>query len=104
MRGPSSAPVKSTTDLALHHLVWALVQGPMTLRRIAVAAVLAASAGCSVHSQGPIQLVAYDFSDHDFYDRAFATSPSYAAATELEAPEAPATGQVIVIVRDVPAD
>jgi hypothetical protein len=36
--------------------------------------------GCSVHSQAPIRQVAYDFSDHAYYDRDFAPSPNYADA------------------------
>ncbi|MBI4705554.1 MAG: hypothetical protein HY744_31050 [Deltaproteobacteria bacterium] len=42
-------------------------------------AVLAATMGlgCAIHSQAPIKEIAYDFSDADFYDRAFAPSPDY---------------------------
>lgn len=36
--------------------------------------------GCSIHTQAPIQQVAYDFSDHAYYDRDFAPSPNYADA------------------------
>ena len=35
-------------------------------------------AGCSIRIQAPIREVAYDFSDRDFYDRAYAPSPAYA--------------------------
>ena len=35
------------------------------------------SSGCAIHTQSPIKEVAYDFSDADFYDRAYAPSPEY---------------------------
>lgn len=38
---------------------------------------MAASTGCAVHTQAPIKELAYDFSDRDFYDRAYAPSPKY---------------------------
>jgi hypothetical protein len=40
-------------------------------------------AGCSIRVQAPIREVAYDFSDRDFYDRAYAPSPAYAESTSL---------------------
>lgn len=43
----------------------------------AVVAMAAAMFGCSIHTQAPIKEVAYDFSDRDFYDRAYAPSPDY---------------------------
>jgi hypothetical protein len=45
-------------------------------------AVVAAStlSGCVIRMQQPIKEVAYDFSDRDFYDRAYAPSPSYEPA------------------------
>jgi hypothetical protein len=47
--------------------------------KIVSAAMMAAGLlGCSVHSQAPIRQVAYDFSDHAYYDRDFAPSPNYA--------------------------
>lgn len=42
-----------------------------------MAAVLSA---CSIRIQAPVREVAYDFSDRDFYDRAYAPSPAYAAS------------------------
>jgi hypothetical protein len=33
--------------------------------------------GCAIHTQSPIKEIAYDFSDRDFYDRAYAPSPKY---------------------------
>lgn len=41
---------------------------------------LSTAAGCAIHTQAPVKEVAYDFSDHDFYDRAYAPSPDYAGA------------------------
>ena len=49
----------------------------MTLAGIALAATI--GSGCAIHSQSPIKEVAYDFSDYDFYDRAYAASPDYAS-------------------------
>ena len=50
------------------------------LGMLAVVVVTAlSSVGCAIHQQAPIREVAYDFSDHDFYDRAYAPSPNYAA-------------------------
>jgi hypothetical protein len=47
--------------------------------KLAGAVVMAALlAGCSIRVQAPIREVAYDFSDRDFYDRAYAPSPVYA--------------------------
>lgn len=53
-----------------------------------MAAMLLAATGCSIRMQAPIQKVAYDFSDHDFYDRAYAPSPAYASV------QVPARGRV----------
>ncbi|HHH12047.1 MAG TPA: hypothetical protein ENK23_08265 [Sorangium sp.] len=47
---------------------------------LALAAFASVSAGCAIHQQAPIREVAYDFSDHQFYDRAYAPSPAYASA------------------------
>jgi hypothetical protein len=33
--------------------------------------------GCAIHMQAPIEEVAYDFSDSDFYDRVYAPTPQY---------------------------
>jgi hypothetical protein len=44
---------------------------------LAVVATSLAIGGCAIHTQGPIKEVAYDFSDRDFYDRAYAPSPKY---------------------------
>ena len=44
---------------------------------VALAALAVASGGCAIHTQGPIKEVAYDFTDHAFYDRAYAVSPAY---------------------------
>ena len=33
--------------------------------------------GCAIHMQAPIEEVAYDYSDSDFYDRAYAPTPQY---------------------------
>ena len=48
-------------------LALALVMGAVTML----------GTGCAIHSQAPIKEVAYDFSDADFYDRAYAASPVY---------------------------
>jgi len=54
---------------------------------LALALAVSFMAGCSVHLQAPIKEVAYDFSDADFYDRAYAPSPTYENAyVEVEAP------------------
>ena len=37
----------------------------------------ALATGCAIHVQGQVKEVAYDFSDRDFYDRAYAPSPRY---------------------------
>lgn len=50
-----------------------------TMMAISLLAMTAAT-GCAIHTQGPVKEVAYDFSDHDFYDRAYAPSPDYATA------------------------
>jgi len=41
---------------------------------------------CSITIQSPVREVAYDFSDRDFYDRAYAPSPTYAGSPELARP------------------
>jgi hypothetical protein len=48
----------------------------LTVAALAMAGSLAT--GCAIHSQAPIKEVAYDFSDHAYYDRNYAPSPSYA--------------------------
>ncbi len=49
------------------------------LAMVAVAlSMTAVGAGCAIHAQSPIKEIAYDFSDADFYDRAYAPSPQYA--------------------------
>lgn len=45
--------------------------------------------GCSIRVQAPIREVAYDFSDRDFYDRAYAPSPAYSRG-EARHPSTPA--------------
>jgi hypothetical protein len=55
--------------------------------------------GCSVHSQAPIQQVAYDFSDYDHYDRAHGASPDYA-----QQQQAGGTGVVVEIHQAPPAE
>lgn len=52
----------------------------MAWKIVGTAAMAAALLGCSVHTQSPVRYVAYDFSDHAYYDRGYAPSPSYAAA------------------------
>jgi len=47
----------------------------VVLAAVAVAGL--GSAGCAIHTQGDIREIAYDFSDRDFYDRAYAPSPKY---------------------------
>lgn len=44
---------------------------------VVMGAVTMLGTGCAIHSQAPIKEVAYDFSDADFYDRGYATSPAY---------------------------
>ena len=53
---------------------WAALVAGMTL----TAAVGLLTTGCSIRTQAPIKEIAYDFSDRDFYDRAYASSPQYA--------------------------
>jgi hypothetical protein len=56
--------------------------------KLAIAAALITAAlgsGCAIHSQAPIREVAYDFSDFEFYDRAYAPSPEYQDAEVAEA-------------------
>jgi hypothetical protein len=49
------------------------------MAKLSVSVVMAALlAGCSLRVQAPIREVPYDFSDRDFYDRAYAPSPVYA--------------------------
>ena len=43
------------------------------------------SLGCAIHTQAPIREIAYDFSDRDFYDRAYAPSPKYLDPEEIYA-------------------
>jgi hypothetical protein len=50
-----------------------------TMMAISLLAMTAAT-GCAIHTQGPVKEVAYDFSDHDFYDRSYAPSPDYGTA------------------------
>jgi len=67
---------------------------------MAVAAIAtAAAAGCAIRTTAPIREVAYDFSDYDFYDRAYAPSPRY-AETYVEYGEPPPT---VVVVPAGPA-
>jgi len=48
------------------------------MAKLSVSVVMAALlTGCSLRVQAPIREVAYDFSDRDFYDRAYAPSPVY---------------------------
>lgn len=51
--------------------------------KLGVALVLMASmvGGCAVWTRTSAHEVAYDYSDHDFYDRTFGTSPSYATTS-----------------------
>jgi hypothetical protein len=53
-------------------------------RVVALAAALGALGGCAIHSQSPVKEVAYDFSDRDFYDRAYAPSPHYGVSPGLD--------------------
>jgi hypothetical protein len=50
----------------------------MAWKIVSTAAMAAGLLGCSVHSQSSIRSVAYDYSDHAYYDRGYAPSPSYA--------------------------
>ena len=55
--------------------------------KLAAAVVMTAMlAGCSISVQAPIREVAYDFSDRDFYNRAYAPSPVYASTPAQAAP------------------
>ncbi len=58
---------------------------------VVMAVLVAGVTGCSIRVQAPIREVAYDFSDRDFYDRAYAPSPVYAAPPVMAnwAPERP---------------
>jgi hypothetical protein len=51
-----------------------------------VVVVASVATGCTIHLQQPVKEVAYDFSDRDFYDRAYAPSPAYEARTPEIAP------------------
>jgi hypothetical protein len=51
----------------------------MAWKIVGMMAVAATLLGCSIHNQSAIKRVAYDFSDHAYYDRGYAPSPSYAA-------------------------
>ena len=42
--------------------------------------------GCAIHTQAPIREVAYDFSDAEFYDRGYASSPTYETGATPIAP------------------
>lgn len=48
-----------------------------------VAVSVLGATGCAIRTQGPIKEVAYDFSDHDFYDRSYAPSPKYLEPNEI---------------------
>jgi hypothetical protein len=48
------------------------------MSKLGLVAALALSAGCAIHTQGPVKEVAYDFSDYHYYDRNYAPSPEYA--------------------------
>lgn len=52
----------------------------MISRLVGALLMAAALSGCSIRIQAPVREVAYDFSDRDFYDRAYAPSPAYAAS------------------------
>jgi hypothetical protein len=52
----------------------------MAWKIVGTAMMAAGLLGCSVHSQAPVRQVAYDFSDHAYYDRDFAPSPNYSEA------------------------
>ncbi len=53
---------------------------------LAVGMMAGLSSGCAIHLQAPIKEVAYDFSDRDFYDRAYAPSPQYEDGDAVLAP------------------
>lgn len=50
---------------------------PVKMVWLAMVVSMASATGCAIRTQAPIKEVAYDFSDADFYDRAYAPSPDY---------------------------
>jgi hypothetical protein len=64
---------------------WATLVTGVTL----TAAIGLLSTGCSIRTQAPIKEIAYDFSDRDFYDRAYAASPQYAEMEPVYVDQAP---------------
>ena len=52
-------------------------------RNILASLLLSFTLGCSIHTQSPVQPVAYDYTDRDFYDRGYAPSPSQAASSSV---------------------
>ena len=52
---------------------WGVVLSALALAAVATFGL----GGCAIHMQAPIEEVAYDFSDSDFYDRAYAPTPQY---------------------------
>jgi hypothetical protein len=62
---------------------------------------MASATGCAIRSQAPIKEVAYDFSDADFYDRAYAPSPEYGPQAALQTARLPFAA-VVIDVADLP--
>jgi predicted acylesterase/phospholipase RssA len=60
-----------------------LVKGGVVASVVVALAVSLGATGCAIHTQGDIREIAYDFSDRDFYDRAYAPSPKYLETEEL---------------------
>ena len=72
---------------------------PVKMVWLAMVLSMASATGCAIRSQAPIKEVAYDFSDADFYDRAYAPSPNYGSTDD--GPRAPELSQVASAVIDV---
>ncbi|MBM4358431.1 MAG: hypothetical protein FJ096_10020 [Deltaproteobacteria bacterium] len=58
--------------------------------------------GCTIQFTQPVKEVAYDFSDRDFYDRAYAPSPRYAESTPARVTASLAARPRTVVAEPVP--
>jgi hypothetical protein len=58
----------------------------MTARLVSAVIAAALLTGCSIRVQAPVREVAYDFSDADFYDRAYGPSPDWRGSEAERAP------------------
>ncbi len=58
----------------------------MVARLVSAAIAAALLSGCSIRVQAPVREIAYDFSDADFYDRAYGPSPDWRGSTVERGP------------------